>query len=72
MDYWQSAVDKAHEEGDTPLYFGRRYMVTPPAAGVRRLLKQYNSQGKDDARETLTSMRNVDTAVNGSVIIWEE
>jgi hypothetical protein len=47
-------------------------MVTPPAAGVRRLLKQYNSQGKDDARETLTSMRNVDTAVNGSVIIWEE
>jgi superfamily II DNA or RNA helicase len=72
IDFWQNAVDKAHEEGDSPLCFGRRYMVTPPSCGARRLLKQFNSQGKDDAKETLTSMRNVDTAVTGSVIIWEE
>ena len=72
IDYWQDTVEKAHEEGDTPLYFGRRYMVTPPTAGARRLFKQYGSPGKDEAKETLTSMRNVDTAVNGSVIIWEE
>lgn len=72
IDYWQDTVEKAHEEGDTPLYFGRRYMVTPPAVGARRLFKQYGSPGKDEAKETLTSMRNVDTAVNGSVIIWEE
>jgi hypothetical protein len=35
-------------------------------------MKQYNSPGKDDARETLTSMRNVNTSVNGSIVIWED
>ena len=72
FEHWQDMVNKAHEESKTPVYFGRRYMVTPPSAGERRLLKQYNSAGKDDARNTLTSMRNVDVAVNGSVIIWED
>lgn len=65
FDYWQTVVDSAHEEGDTPVFFGRRYMVTPPAAGARRLFKQYNSEGQDDAKETLTSMRNVDVSVKG-------
>ena len=72
LDYWQNTVDQAHEESDIPVVFGRRYMVTPPAEGARRLFKQYNSSGKDDSKETLTSMRNVDTSVNGSIIIWEE
>jgi superfamily II DNA or RNA helicase len=72
IEFWQSAVEAAHEESEVPLCFGRRYMVTPPSGGARRLFKQYNSPGKDDARETLTSMRNVDTSVNGSVIIWED
>ncbi len=72
FEYWQDMINKAHEETRTPVYFGRRYMVTPPSAGERRLLKQYNSAGKDDARNTLTSMRNVDVAVKGSVIIWED
>lgn len=70
FDYWQDIVDKARKEEGTSLFFGKRFMVTPPAAGQRRLFKQYNSPGKDDARETLTSMRNVDTSVKGSVIIW--
>ena len=70
--FWQNAVDAAHEESESPLSFGRRYMVTRPTGGARRLFKQYNSSGKDDAIETLTSMRNVDTSVNGSVIIWED
>lgn len=72
FDYWQDIIKKAHEESDTPVYFGRRYMVTPPPAGARRLFKQYNSAGKDDAKETLTSMRNVDVSVKGSVIVWED
>lgn len=70
--YWQDTINKAHEESETPVYFGRKYMVVPPSLGARRLFKQYNSQGKDDAKETLTSMRNVDTSVRGSVIIWED
>ena len=72
FEYWQNLIDKAHEESETPVCFGRKYMVTPPPAGARRLLKQFNSAGKDDAKETLTSMRNVDTSVKGSVIIWED
>jgi len=71
FEYWQEMIDTAHEEGDTPVCFGRRYMVTPPTLGARRLFKQYNSAGKDEAKETLTSMRNVDVSVKGSVIIWE-
>lgn len=67
FDTWQRYVDEC--ETDT-LYFGRKYMVTPPAAGGRRLLRQYHSQGKDEALDTLTSMRNVDTPVEGSLIIW--
>ena len=72
FDFWQDTVNKAHEESETPVSFGRKYMVAPPAEGARRLFKQYNSIGKDDAKETLTSMRNVDSSVNGSVIIWED
>lgn len=72
IDYWQELVDKSQEDGSASLAFGRKYMVTPPVDGARRLLKQYNSPGKDNARETLTSMRNVDTSVNGSIVIWED
>ena len=71
FEYWQEMIDTAHEESDIPVCFGRRYMVTPPPLGARRLFKQYNSAGKDEAKETLTSMRNVDVSVKGSVIIWE-
>ena len=71
FEYWQEMIDTAHEESDIPVCFGRRYMVTPPTLGARRLFKQYNSAGKDEAKETLTSMRNVDVSVKGSVIIWE-
>lgn len=72
FDGWQAIVDECNADGQsTPFYFGRRFMVKPPAAGEKRLLKQYNSSGQDAALETLTSMRNVDTQVNGSVVIWE-
>ena len=72
FEYWQNTVTQAHEESDTPVCFGKKYMVKSPSAGEKRLFKQYNSPGKDNARETLTSMRNVDTPVKGSVIIWED
>ena len=41
FDTWQKYVDECNEEGNAKtLYFGRRYMVTPPAEGGRRLLRQ--------------------------------
>ena len=71
FDTWQDYVDECNgEEPVVPLYFGRRFMVTPPTGGTRRLLKQYGSNGRDVAISTLTSMRNVDTPVTGSIIVW--
>lgn len=73
FDEWQKIVDECNESGEpkVPFHFGRRYMVTPPVAGAKRLLKQYNSAGQDLALETLTSMRNVDTQVKGKIVVWE-
>ncbi len=70
IEEWQKYARTA-EDAKTRYYFGRRFMVQPPSAELGRLLKQYNSGGKDGARETLTSMRNVDTQVLGEIVIWE-
>lgn len=73
FDTWQSYVDECNAGNPSaPLFFGRRFMVNPPSDGSRRLLKQYGSAGKDKAIETLTSMRNVDTPVFGSIIVWRD
>ena len=55
FDLWQSYADECNgEHPSVPLYFGRRFMVNPPTGDAHRLLKQYNSSGKDNAVETLT------------------
>lgn len=73
FDLWQSYVNECKNENpNRPLYFGRRYMVNPPDENTRRLLKPYGSTGKDNAIETLTSMRNVDTQVLGSIAVWSD
>lgn len=72
FSHWDELVQECEEdETGVPLCFGRKYMVSAPKAGEHRLLKQYNSAEKDTgAIDTLTSMRNVDTPVPGSVVIW--
>ena len=75
VNKWQEIVDECHsDEPEIQLYFGKRFIVTPPANLnlERRLLKQFNSDDYDDAIETMTSMRNVDMQVNGQVVIWED
>lgn len=72
IDYWQNLAEKSEETGETKMCFGRKYMVTPPPGDFERLLKPYNTLNKDSARETLTSMRNVDTQVKGQIIVWED
>ena len=73
FDTWQNFVDECNVEGDEKvLYFGRRFIVTPPADGMRRLLRPFNSRGKDVSLDTLTSMRNVDISVDGEVVVWED
>jgi hypothetical protein len=71
IEEWNKYARMSEDEKKT-FYFGRRFMVQPPSAEIRRLLKPYNSGGKDAARETLTSMRNVDAQVFGEIVIWEE
>lgn len=73
FDTWQSYVDDCKEVGkEKALYFGRAFMVNPPIDGTRRLLRQYNSKGKDVALNTMTSMRNVDVSVIGEIVVWED
>jgi hypothetical protein len=71
IEEWNKHARMSDEENKS-FYFGRRFMVQYPSSKERRLLKSYNSDGKDTARETLTSMRNVDVQVCGEILIWEE
>jgi hypothetical protein len=68
---WQHSAISANERKQQ-LFFGRQFMVNPPAGDQIRLLKTFGTASHDNAADTLTSMRNVDTAVKGSVIIWGE
>lgn len=67
---WQRLSQESNND-NIPLCFGRKYMFNPPKNGERRLFRQYNSSGQDIAKDTLTSMRNVDTPVKGKIVIWE-
>ncbi len=66
---WQKMTEAAKNE-NTQFDFGRKFMTRPPTNKSKRLLKSYKSHGKDDSIETLTSMRNVDTQVEGEIMIW--
>lgn len=75
FEEWQTLADSCNGTTNPkiPLYFGKKFMITPPGETQKRLMKQFGSTGKDsEAKETLTSMRNVDTPVTGSVIVWED
>ncbi|MDD4543862.1 MAG: helicase-related protein, partial [Clostridia bacterium] len=71
ISFWHDKAKGANETKSS-LYFGRRYMVKEPPENASRLFCPYNSVKEDDAIETLTSMRNVDTQVLGSIVIWED
>lgn len=68
---WQRITTDSQTK-DVKFGFGYKYIVAPFSGSDRRLLKPYNSPGKDASFETLTSMRNVDSPVRGKVVIWEE
>ena len=75
FNYWDQLAEECRKttQPKIPLYFGRKFMITPPGESQKRLMRSFGSLGKDlDSKETLTSMRNVDTPVIGSVVVWEE
>lgn len=73
--YWDKMADSCRKTTNPkiPLYFGKKFMITPPGESQKRIMRQFGSSGKDvDSKKTLTSMRNVDTPVTGSIVVWED
>ena len=74
FELWQELVNEANEvdDGKGELFFGKKFMVNAAKDDELRILKPYFPENSDPAKETLTSMRNVDSTVKGSIVIWEE
>ncbi len=67
---WQNRAENYDEEH---FEYGERFLIKHPESNQGRLMKVFNSnQSETNVRDTMTSMRNVDTAVAGNVLIWEE
>lgn len=64
----------ASEGENANFFYGEKFMVESPKNGEKRLLKCFNSKTCDGENpfDTMTSLRNVDGSVHGSVLIWEE
>lgn len=68
IDKWEDLAENA-EEG---FWYGKKFMVNGPDGPGERLLKTFGTFREDPAFETMTSMRNVDVMVPGSIIEWKE
>ena len=68
---WCLLLDKY---GTDHFLFGHKYLGgdVQPEENEGRLMKPFHSGPYDRAFDTLTSMRNVDTAVSANVLIWDE
>ena len=54
------------------LIYGDKYIAADAPSGTARVIKRFDDKNKDDARRTLTSLRNVDKTVPISVLVWED
>ena len=68
FEKWQSLSD----ESNGTFFYGDKFMVKNPDGPGERLLKIFGTYRDDPAFETMTSMRNVDVMVPGSIIEWNE
>lgn len=70
IEMWEKQLGNYDKE---KYVYGYKYMVRHPAREEGRLMKSYNSDRNDlSAKDTLTSMRNVDSSVKGNILVWEE
>jgi hypothetical protein len=69
--FWNEWGSRLAAAGKENFCYGDRYIVEPPTGDARRLIKAFGNGGSDVARETPTSMRNVDQSVVGNIIVWE-
>ena len=69
FETWEA---RAEEYKDKSFAYGNKYMVKGPGEGEGRLMKVFNTSPKDTKPfDTMTSMRNVDSSVAASIIVWE-
>jgi superfamily II DNA/RNA helicase len=69
FDTWEA---RAGEYKDKSFAYGNKYMVKSPTEDEGRLMKVFNTSPKDNKPfDTMTSMRNVDSSVAASIIVWE-
>lgn len=68
FEKWQRLSD----ESNGTFFYGDKFMVKNPDGPGERLLKIFGTYRDDPAFETMTSMRNVDVMVPGSIIEWNE
>lgn len=66
--------EDARTFGKDHFVYGRQYLVTAPSAEdkIGRLLKVFNTSLYENANETMTSMRNVDSSSGINVLVWED
>lgn len=69
FEKWEQLAENFDEEH---FYYGEKFFIKEPEDGEGRLMKPFNTNRNDPAFDTMTSMRNVDSAVVGNVLIWEE
>lgn len=69
FDIWEA---RAEEYKDKLFAYGNKYMIKSPGEGEGRLMKVFNTSPYDKSSfDTMTSMRNVDSTVATSIIVWE-
>ena len=66
LERWQGLSDDSQPGHFT---YGEKWLQSPPPSGELRLLKPFGKVASDAAFDTLTSLRNVDGTVSGSVIV---
>ena len=64
-----SATSSVAVTGHQEFTYGEKFLVKDPVGDELRLLKPFGKKSSDDAFDTLTSMRNVDGSVQGSLIV---
>lgn len=72
LQIWESRAKKYKEANKNFYYGGGKLMFAKPGENEGRLMKGFNTAPDDEAFDTMTSMRNVDTSVKGTVLIWKE
>ncbi len=69
IDDWEQRVKIAKNK---KFYFGEKFFVHSPVGEEKRLMKVFGTGKEDPAKETLTSLRNVESDIAANILVWED